>query len=82
MTPESEVKIIELLGSIRDELRRGNAPAPELLTQSEVAELLRVDKRTVRTWVHEQLVPTPILVGREKRWRRVDFMAWLQAKKA
>ena len=82
MTPTSEARIIELLGTVIDELRRGNAPPAELLTQGEIAELLRVDERTVRTWVHEELVPAPITVGRVKRWRRAEFLAWLQARKS
>ena len=81
MTPGGESRIIELLEVLCTEVRRGNAPPPELLTQGDVAELLQVDERTVRTWVHEELVPPPITVGRVKRWRRAEFLAWLQARK-
>lgn len=82
MTPSGEAKIIELLMAIHEEQRRSNAMPPELLTPSEVAEFLGVDERTVRTWVHEKLVPAPITVGRVKRWRRAELLAWIQAKKA
>lgn len=82
MTSDSEARIIELLENLCDEVRRGNAPPPELLTQEEVADFLRVDERTVRTWRHENLLPAPITVGRVKRWRRAEFLAWLQARKA
>lgn len=81
MTPSNETRIIELLEAVVDELRRSNSPPPELMTQSEVADFLRVDERTVRTWTHEGLVPPPITIRKEKRWRKADIQAWIKAKK-
>jgi excisionase family DNA binding protein len=48
---------------------------PEILTTEEVAELLRVCKRTV-----ERLNLPYVKVGRLRRYRRQDIMEYLEAK--
>jgi excisionase family DNA binding protein len=50
---------------------------PEILTTEEVAELLRVCKRTV-----ERLPLKYAKVGRLRRYRRVDVLEYLEAKVA
>jgi excisionase family DNA binding protein len=50
---------------------------PEILTTEEVADLLRVCKRTV-----ERLPLKYVKVGRLRRYRRVDVMEYLEAKVA
>jgi excisionase family DNA binding protein len=48
---------------------------PEVLTTEEVAELLRVSKRTI------ERLPLPYAkVGRLRRYRRVDIMSYLEKK--
>jgi excisionase family DNA binding protein len=48
---------------------------PEILTTEEVAELLRVCKRTV-----ERLPLRYLKVGRLRRYRRVDVVEYLEAR--
>ena len=48
---------------------------PELLTPEEVADLLRVSKRTV-----ERLNLPYIKVGRLRRYRRTDILDYLEQK--
>lgn len=50
---------------------------PEFLTVPELAELLRVDQRTLRALRHAGEVPAPIMIGTRPRWRRTDVDAWL-----
>jgi len=53
-------------------------PRPELLTASEVARLLRVDRRTVRRMAVAGEIPAPVAVSAKRsRWRRTDIDAWL-----
>lgn len=53
------------------------ADPQQLLTADEVARLLRVDQRTLRTMRHERKFPRPISVGRSLRWRRSAVERWI-----
>jgi excisionase family DNA binding protein len=46
--------------------------APALLVQQEVADLLRVEPRTVRRWAREGKIPAVKLPSGEYRFRRED----------
>lgn len=80
MTPDTEAKVVELLQAILDESQKANAARGELMTQPECAELLRIDKRTLRRWTLEGIVPTPVTIGRVPRWRRTELLKWIAAK--
>ncbi len=53
----------------------------ELLTKKEVADLLRVDVRTLRRMVRSGEVPAPVRIGdRTDRWRRTTIESFLKRK--
>jgi len=54
------------------------APAPEVLTLEEAAELLRVDAGALRTWAEDGTVPGRRL-GEDWRFRRDALLDWLSA---
>lgn len=50
-----------------------------LLTLSDLAHLLRVSERKIRTLVSKGILPKPIVLGeRGYRWRSVDVENFLQ----
>ena len=49
-----------------------------LLTEAEVAELLRVSERTVRRWRAEGTGPPAVRVGKAVRYRRRAVDEWLE----
>ena len=51
-----------------------------LLTEVEVADLLRVSQRTVRRWRNEGTGPPALRVGRRIRYRRSAVEAWLDRR--
>jgi len=50
----------------------------ELLTEQELADLLKVSVRTVRSWRTEGTGPPSLRIGRGVRYRRRDVDAWLE----
>jgi excisionase family DNA binding protein len=51
----------------------------ELLTSSEVAELLAVDTATVTRWLQSGRLPRPVVSRKRlRRWRRADIVALKQ----
>jgi predicted DNA-binding transcriptional regulator AlpA len=55
-------------------------PEPALLDARGVAALLAVSERTV--WgLHSsgRLGPTPVSLGRARRWSRAELLAWIEA---
>lgn len=52
-------------------------PVPELLTVSEVAEILAVSVRTVRDWLDRGKLPRVSLPGRIVRVRAVDLARFI-----
>ncbi|MBL8857578.1 MAG: helix-turn-helix domain-containing protein [Planctomycetes bacterium] len=81
MTPEYDAVLEELRG-LRADLRqlREAAPTPALLTIEDLAALLRVTTRTLRTWRHAGESPQGIEIAGALRWRRADVDAWLAQK--
>jgi len=55
------------------------APLPELLTVTEVAEVLRVHPATVRRWAREGVLTATDTPGRSLRFRREDIERLLVA---
>ena len=51
---------------------------PELMTEEELAEYLRVSLATVRRWRYEQTGPPVEWAGRRPRYRKAEVDAWLQ----
>jgi excisionase family DNA binding protein len=50
----------------------------ELLTEQELAALLKVSVRTVRAWRIEGTGPPSLRIGRGVRYRRRDVDTWLE----
>lgn len=65
-----------------EQVSREMAPEPRrYLTAEALASRLDCDVRTLRRWVHEGLVPDPIVIGvSAKRWDPDVIDAWLEAK--
>jgi|WetSurMetagenome_2_1015567.scaffolds.fasta_scaffold1397391_1 hypothetical protein len=76
-----EARLMEALAEILAELRAlkttKDLMSKPLLTQADLAAILQVDERTIRTWRHEGLLPEPFIVGRVLRWRTCDIQKWL-----
>ena len=49
----------------------------ELLTVNEVAERLRVGRRTVYRWTDAGLMPRPLKLGSLVRWRADELDRWI-----
>ena len=49
------------------------------MTVGEVAELLRVDEKTVRNWIRNGLLPA-IRVGRQYRIERTEYESFVSAR--
>jgi excisionase family DNA binding protein len=56
------------------------APEKLLLTDREVAELVGVTGKTIRNWADAGTFPAGIKMGRLRRWRRADVLAWIAAQ--
>ncbi len=50
----------------------------ELIDHNEVAKVLGVTTRTLRTWLKDGQVPGPIRIGRKQFWVKSVFDAWLK----
>ena len=53
--------------------------APVLLTAADVARLLSVTVRHVRSLDASGRLPRPIRLGRAVRWSRSELLAWIDA---
>lgn len=42
----------------------------DYVNTGQVAEMLQVDPQTVRMWVKDNKLPTPVRLGRRMLWRR------------
>ncbi|SDY90776.1 DNA binding domain-containing protein, excisionase family [Modestobacter sp. DSM 44400] len=56
--------------------------APELLTSTEAADLLRAPVATLRYWRHLGTGPRSFRLGRRVLYRRDDLHAWIDAQHA
>ena len=59
------------------ERSRSLSELPEFLKVDEVAELLRVDRKTVYEAAHRNEIPGFVRVGRVMRFRRDAVVAWV-----
>ena len=77
-----EPMLTELEGRLAEKLRSTQPTQPaELLSQTEVARLLRVVPRTVQRMVARGELPAPIQLSPScVRWRRADLDSWLEAR--
>jgi len=64
----------------RDEWESGERLVDELIDHNEVAKLLGVTTRTLRTWIKGGQVPGPIRIGRKQFWVKSVFDAWLKGR--
>ncbi|MCU1556020.1 MAG: DNA-binding protein [Microbacteriaceae bacterium] len=53
-------------------------PMPVFLTQSEVAELLRLPVRTVEDWRLTRSGPPWVKLGRHVRYEQSELLAWVK----
>jgi len=59
-----------------------NKPPPQLLTETQTAELLGISKRTLQTWrVRDGSIPF-IRIGRCVRYRTEDLNSWIDSNRA
>ena len=56
-----------------------DSPQPEILTAAEVAELLRVNRKTLYEAVQRDQIPGVVRVGRILRFHRDAVLAWIRA---
>jgi excisionase family DNA binding protein len=52
---------------------------PLLIDAAELARLLMVSVKTIDRWLRAKKLPAPIVIGRERRWRRQEIEQWLAA---
>jgi excisionase family DNA binding protein len=52
---------------------------PLLIDAAELARLLMVSVKTIDRWLRAKKLPAPIVIGRERRWRRQEIELWLAA---
>lgn len=50
----------------------------EVMTEGEIAELLKVSKSTIRRMWWRRELPAPIKCGYVNRWRTADIEKWLR----
>lgn len=55
-------------------------PMERLMTNQELAELVRVPVATVRAWRYKNEGPAGIRVGRHVRYRESEVQRWLESK--
>ena len=51
---------------------------PAMLSADELAEWLKISKRTVWRLKSTGALPKPVKIGRSVRWQRSDISAWLE----
>jgi predicted DNA-binding transcriptional regulator AlpA len=51
-----------------------------LLTARDVAEILSINVRTLWRWVHQEIIPPPIKIGRSTRWQASVIQAYIDQK--
>lgn len=54
-------------------------PAPLLVSAKQLAKLLDVGLRTVRTWDAGGKLPEPVRIGGAVRWHLDEIRAWIDA---
>ena len=55
----------------------GAAP-PLLLTADEAAAMLGVSRSVFYRWDSRGAVPSPVRIGRMRRWSRLDLIRWVE----
>ena len=67
------------LGDLEDRIvdRLSETSASPMLTERDVAAIMRCDPRTVRRLEQGGEIPPAIRFGGSKRWRRVDVVRWM-----
>ena len=51
-----------------------------LIDVKEVARITGFSMRTIWSWVEKNQFPTPLPLGRLRRWRKKDIENWLEEK--
>jgi excisionase family DNA binding protein len=55
---------------------------PTYLSTCQVANLAEVDRKTIRSWVRQGLMPQPIVLGHNWRFNADEIHRWLKARQA
>jgi len=57
-----------------------SVPTPEsmLVTQEQLAQILRISLRTLRRKVNDGTIPRPLKIARSVFWKRTDLAAWIE----
>lgn len=50
-----------------------------LVTTRELAQLFRVDARTIKRWIKRNHLPSPVKIGGSNRWRLEDIRKTLES---
>jgi predicted DNA-binding transcriptional regulator AlpA len=87
VAPES--RVVELLEAVVIELRglrscldaEHAASSSPLLTPDQLADLLQIDRRTLRRFEIAGVIPRAISLGGAKRWRRAEVERFLNKAK-
>ena len=52
---------------------------PPLMGAAELASLAQVSVKSIDRWLKAKKLPAPILIGRQRRWRRREILEWIEA---
>jgi excisionase family DNA binding protein len=52
------------------------------MTREEVADMLRIPPDTLRYWSYSDKGPKSVRIGKYRRWRRADVLAWVEDQQA
>ena len=58
----------------------GDGAAPLLLTGNEAAALLGVSRSVFYRWDARGDVPSPVRIGKLRRWSRLDLLRWVERR--
>lgn len=87
MTLAVTLTVDELRALVREEVQRvrgpaiASAPAPEVMTRRQVAELLQVHEQVVGRYVRERGLPGSKIADGEWRFLRSEVLAWVRAQR-
>lgn len=53
----------------------------DLLTLREVGQILRIPEATLRYWIHKDIGPTNLKIGRHIRYPRAALLRWMREQR-
>jgi len=70
----------EPFGVVGEDVVWKRKSGPELLGAKQVCELLGVSASTLRRWQWQRKLPSPVLIGTARKWRRQELRALLEGR--